>query len=141
MLQADLETTFIQEEENEASVCERPLLADPYESKWVYVDESKIPGAGAGLFAKANISCGQVVAYFNGVKQKGGVNGSEYSIWCGEGMIDIPEKCRDVDVYRATLAHKICHSFEPNAFYGHAYHPRLVVFELASIFLFKLCSF
>ena len=29
----------------------------------------------------------------------------------------------------ATLAHKICHSFEPNAFYGHAYHPRCVMFE------------
>ena len=27
-------------------------------------------------------------------------------------------------VYCATLGHKICHSFEPNAYYGHAYHPR-----------------
>ena len=39
-------------------------------------------------------------------------------------MIDIPPKCRQLDFYCATLAHKICHSFEPNADYAYAFHPR-----------------
>ena len=39
-------------------------------------------------------------------------------------MIDIPKACRMIENFCASLAHKICHSFEANADYGYAFHPR-----------------
>ena len=118
---SDSSTQFRRESRSMEMICEQPRLADPYEERCVYVDTSTIPLAGQGLFAKRYIRKGQVVAYFNGV---GTSHDSDYSIKYEGGMLDIPLKCRSVDVYRATLAHKICHSFEPNAAYGHATHPR-----------------
>jgi hypothetical protein len=39
-------------------------------------------------------------------------------------ILDIPPDCRDVSRYRATLAHKINHSFFPNARFSDFAHPR-----------------
>merc|ERR1712223_1189629 len=87
------------------------------------VKKSLIPDAGEGLFATKNIVKGQLVSYFHGVPLEN-ENGSDYSIRCHNSMIDIPEKCRSTKNYCATLCHKICHSFEPNANYSYAFHPR-----------------
>ena len=104
---------------------------------------SNIQGAGEGLFAARDIETDQVIAYFNGVPCSSFVDSiggdekqykSDYMIG-GSCMnqdnmngcvltIDIPENCRTTDFYRATLAHKICHSFSPNAKYDFAFHPR-----------------
>ena len=110
------------------SICTQPLLEDPYEQRLVEVKKSLIPNAGQGLFAKRSIDKGQIVAYFHGIPSVSSMycKYSEYSI-SHDGttdMIDIPENCRNTETYCATLAHKICHSFGPNAQYSYAFHPR-----------------
>ena len=104
-------------------ICRHPTTKDPYEDKLVNVKTSLIADAGEGLFAKQNIQKGQLVAFFHAIPLEN-EKGSDYSISCHEFMMDIPEKCRDIKNYCATLAHKICHSFEPNADYSYAFHPR-----------------
>ena len=88
------------------------------------------------MFAKTDIEAGKVVAYFFGVKKdiwdqdKLDFRSSDYSISCSgpdqtiRSILDIPDECRSTEVYSATLAHKICHSFCPNAKYSNAFHPR-----------------
>ena len=47
-----------------------PLVEDPYESETVFVSASRVSGdAGEGLFARRDISKGQLVALFNGVRR------------------------------------------------------------------------
>ena len=43
-------------------------MRDPYESRTVEVRESRVPGAGEGLFAVRDIGVGENVAYFAGVR-------------------------------------------------------------------------
>ena len=110
---------------NKRTICNQPLIEDPYEQRTVYVNNSRIPNAGEGLFAKRLINEGQLVAFFHGIPLANTETQSEYSISHGEAsMIDIPQNCRSTEVYRATLAHKICHSFVPNAKYSYAFHPK-----------------
>ena len=107
------------------TICQNPLTRDPYESKWVLVQDSKIPEAGQGLFALQDIKKGQLIAFFYGLPLQNMIQGSDYSIkFSDELLIDIPDNCRSTDIYCATLAHKICHSFEANAEYSYAFHPR-----------------
>lgn len=108
------------------TICAWPLRPDPYELKHVQVKHSLIAEAGEGLFAIKVIKKGQIVAFFHGVPLEDD-NGTDYSICCKFGesiMMDIPEVARSTDRYCATLGHKICHSFEPCAVYGHVFHPR-----------------
>ena len=106
------------------SICEHPEICDPYESKFVEVKQSLIPDAGQGLFATQPIKTGRIAAYFNGYKTNL-KSWSDYSISLDESTIlDIPESCRSISNYQSTLAHKICHSFEPNARYDYVIHPR-----------------
>ncbi len=112
------------------SICSQPLLADPFESRYVEVRSSSIPNAGEGLFAKENIPAGRLLAFFNGCIALPNEDHLDQSDWDyaigyrGESMLNIPRECRSTNVYRATLGHKICHSFQPNAIYSYAYHPR-----------------
>ena len=101
------------------------------------------------MFAKQNIRKGKVVAYFNGIRTSSEhyTKSSDYSISTsqpasrekypnscnntvdsipGENVImfDISDEYRSIEKYCATLAHKICHSFQPNAIYHYAFHPR-----------------
>ena len=49
---------------------------------------------------------------------------SDYALHLEDDRIlDIPEEMRSLSNYRATLGHKVCHSFQPNAFYGFGFHP------------------
>ena len=117
--------SFVKSVPDPKSICQNPLIKDPYESKWVVVQDSRIPDAGQGLFALQDIKKGQLIAFFYGVPLENMVEGSDYSIkFSDELLIDIPENCRSTEVYSATLAHKICHSFEANAEYSYAFHPR-----------------
>ena len=125
-------------------ICDNPKISDPYESKFVEVKASLIETAGEGLFTKRNIVRGKVVAYFNGVRISSDLytESSDYSISISQPinirsnieyrkekqqtvtMLDIPREYRSSEMYCATLAHKICHSFQPNASYDYAFHPR-----------------
>ena len=61
-------------------------MRDPYESRTVEVRESRIPGAGEGLFAARDIAVGECVAYFAGVRLPATETcaRSEYSILLGK---------------------------------------------------------
>ena len=127
----------------DAVICDNPTILDPYESKFVEVRPSMIENAGEGLFAKREILKGNIVAYFNGTRISSDLytKSSDYSISASHPsviqqnvtndtgpeiviMFDIPGEYRSTDMYCATLAHKICHSFQPNASYYYAFHPR-----------------
>ena len=42
----------------------------------------------------------------------------------GDTCLDIPKGLECLARYRATLAHKACHSFSPNAAFAELHHPR-----------------
>ena len=136
----------------DSDICKEPTIPDPYESKLLEVKTSLIEDAGQGLFARQNVKQGKVVAYFNGIRtsSENYTKSSDYSISTSQPvslskmpnssnesykvlenkssenviMFDIPEEYRSTEKYCATLAHKICHSFQPNAIYHYAFHPR-----------------
>ena len=88
---------FGREAESIDSICQHPMLADPYESALVYPGISTIQDAGEGLFAKTDIKAGQLIAFFNGVRTRaGGIENADYTIKSDDqrGVFDIPEKCR-----------------------------------------------
>lgn len=107
-------------------------MRDPYESRYVYVEQSRIPFAGEGLFAKENIKAGQLCACFNGVRQRklwGSKNENEiwsdYRITVNRDVdLDIWKEHESLDNYRATIAHKACHSFVKNAGFQRLDHPQ-----------------
>ena len=90
-----------------------PASPDPYESRTVEVRESKIEGAGQGLFAIRSAPPCTTLAYFSGEAMAGVEGGdSEYSVaWLGGARLDIPPAL--LPSYTATLGHKACHSFAP----------------------------
>jgi hypothetical protein len=124
-----------------------PLFPDPYEESTVMVKTSTIPNAGHGLFAKRNISPNEVVAFYTGMqftkdeeldydKTCKANNGGDlmarqkchkYKIMTYMGaMIIIPPEWDDLNLYNATLGHKVNNKFAPeiNANFGQMEHPR-----------------
>ena len=108
-----------------------PLLRDPFEHKRVYVAKSRVsPLAGEGLFAKQDLEAGSLVALFNGfrIRQADGTAQAKFSDYkislTREIALDIIGKFVNLSNYRATLAHKACHSFAPNSQFLDLYHPR-----------------
>lgn len=107
-----------------------PLLRDPYEQQTCYISPSGIhPQAGEGLFAKRYLPKGSLVAIFNGVRKRqvAGIEApfSHYKICLARGIdLDIPDSAISAKKYCATIAHKACHSFTPNAAFQELYHPR-----------------
>ncbi len=111
-------------------ISKTPFLRDPFEHEQVYVSCSRIPYAGEGLFAKKSIAEGGLVALFNGVKMRD-VTGrtktafTDYKIaLTGDVCLDIPRGKENLSTYTATLGHKACHSFTPNAGFCELHHPR-----------------
>jgi len=114
-----------------AQFCSSPLLEDPYESIFVEVGLSDIPGAGEGLFARRDIEAGTVIAFYNGLAVKAASEKDdnrfpdEYRILLDSTTdLDMPPEMTDISNYCATLGHKVCHSFQPNAEFDTCYHPR-----------------
>lgn len=112
------------------TICSKPLLRDPYEQQTCYISSSMIhPEAGEGLFAKRYLPKGSLVAIFNGVRLRevNGVPGirSDYKICLERGIdLDIPNWAICAKKYCATVAHKACHSFNPNCGFYLLEHPR-----------------
>jgi len=123
--------TLTYELSNRFRISTRPLLPEPYEQRYVYVADSQTEGAGEGLWVKADIRAGQIAAVFNGLRQRdlpgvksGAKAWSDYRISCSKEIdLDIGKKEESLTNYRATLAHKCCHSFKPNAHFSQFWHP------------------
>jgi len=112
-----------------ACFCRNPFLPDPYEATFVRVRESRISRAGQGLFAVCDMDQGTVISFYNGVKVRPGADSDRptpYRMILDETSdLDMPDSVgENLEVYRATLGHKACHSFRPNAETDVFYHPR-----------------
>jgi len=115
-------------------ICKDPLAPDPYESKLVYVDSSRISGACEGLFARADIETGSTIAFYNGSRADPGEfnpdtwETNNYRIFdpadTPSGTIDIPTWAQDIRGYCGSLAHKCNHSFSPNGQFVVFDHPK-----------------
>ncbi len=110
-------------------ICNQPLLRDPYEELFVYVNESFIPEAGEGLFAKIDIEADTVISFYNGTRFESNdpksKENSSYKINFDDNTdLDIPEDMTSLDKYQASLGHKVCHSFTPNCEFDNFEHPR-----------------
>lgn len=124
--------TFTYDQSSREHLSRAPLLRDPYETKWVYVKPSTVPGAGEGLFAKIDIPEDTVCSFYNGIrvslkqtnKQTWRENANNISLNNGT-CIDIPPEWNETSVYCATLGHKANHHPNNNAMYDTFYnHPR-----------------
>ena len=96
------------------SITAEPLLRDPSEVRQVYVAASSVSGAGEGLWAKTLLRSGEMVALFNGVRQRQlyyaarpAQDWSDYRISCHSDLdLDILAEHVSLDKYSATLGHK-----------------------------------
>ena len=111
-------------------ISSNPLLRDPYEQQTSYIDYSRVhQDAGEGLFVKRYLEKGKLIAIFNGIRKRY-VNGivpqsSAYNIGLSRNMdLDITDSLASASRYCATIAHKACHSFTPNASFQILEHPR-----------------
>eukprot|EP00094_Tigriopus_californicus_P012233 TCALIF_11823-PA protein Name:"Similar to setd7 Histone-lysine N-methyltransferase SETD7 (Halocynthia roretzi)" AED:0.00 eAED:0.00 QI:0/0.5/0.33/0.66/0.5/1/3/148/847 len=114
------------------TVTSQPLLADPYDAELVEVRESKVPGAGEGVYALKDIQPQQLFAMYAGIQVddeqtkilhenycNANLNGSypcdKYSIATYMGAnIYLPTPWHQRDHNCATSAAKINNDFEPN---------------------------
>ncbi len=87
---------------------------------------------GEGLFAKAALPKGHIIAFYNGVRLNTSsllleyrYGESDYRIRLNaEVDLDIPKGSESLSAYKATLGHKVNHSFENNAEWLLVEHPR-----------------
>lgn len=120
----------------QTSVGVPPLLEDPYESKFVIAGKSRMgDNAGDGLFLKKDVKANTTISFYNGIRVKPGEHSpfenSGYQIYvdwnkAGEvtsDFMDIPPEYISLNKYRASLGHKINHSFDPNCRWGTMEHP------------------
>lgn len=97
---------------------------------------SEINDAGDGLFATKDLVAGETVAFYNGIRVSPGqtppFKSTSYEIcvdWVCDPVsndsdyMDIPPHYVSVENYRATLGHKINHSFTPNCGWETIQHP------------------
>ena len=96
-----------------ACISNTPQVPDPYEELFVYVDQSSIPNAEEGLFAKVDVEESTVISFYNGVRYDVKdatieMENCPYKISLNEDIdLDIPEDMISTDKYKATLAHKV----------------------------------
>ena len=113
-----------------------PLLADPYERLMVEVRQSTVRGGGDGLFARTDIPANTVVSFYHGLVYRPGqeveVEEDQYDYmifldWNNTDhshSLDVPPHYWSHHNYRASLAHKANHSFQPNCGFRRFQHPR-----------------
>ena len=64
-------TDYVYEPANQTYLGEHALQRDPYEAKYLYIANSNIKKAGRGVFLKRNVSEGEIVGFYNGVRLTG----------------------------------------------------------------------
>ena len=111
-----------------------PLVTDVSEDIWVTVKQSTVPDAGEGLFTKRTIPTATVFAYFGGLRystkdwaaQKPLLPSYWIKVDGEDEIIHLSDELgKDTGKYRATLGHKINHSFQKQNCKFHSLdHPR-----------------
>ena len=62
---------YVYEPANQTYLGQHALQRDPYEAKYLYIANSNIKKAGRGVFLKRNVSEGEIVGFYNGVRLTG----------------------------------------------------------------------
>ncbi len=104
--------TFSYDLSTSTCISKTPLVPDPYEDLFVFVDESLIPMAGEGLFAKADLEAATVIAFYNGIrltsKESPPMEDSGYKLKLDKDHdLDLPPGMESLDHYCASLGHKV----------------------------------
>ena len=68
---ADRNEIYLYEPSNQTYLGKNALQRDPYEEKYLFVANSTIPGGGRGVFLKKDVTKGEIVGFYNGVRQTG----------------------------------------------------------------------
>ncbi len=121
-----------------------PLVPDITEETWVYVAPSTLgPEAGDGVFAKRDIPENTVVAFYGGMRFNLSEWNSTKSVdphyWMkvegDNSVMHLPDELgSNITKYRATLAHKINHSFNHwNCLFHSLDHPRFGLIPAARV--------
>lgn len=112
-------------------ISENPLVPDIYEQSKVFVAACPTPEKGEGLFAKTNLSEGEVASFYNGLRlTHEEVDSRDWTLNSNTitlddaTVLDVPPEYSSLDTYTATLGHKANHSNTPNCQYSHFLHPR-----------------
>ena len=127
--------TLVYEQSTNTIICRLLTLSDPYEEETVFVASSKEPNAGEGLFSRNHVQAGNIVCFYNGVrylKRRSecgkSYKQSDYRLALDKFTdLDIPSKYHKLENYKATLGHKVCHSFDKrkvNSKFDNFHHPR-----------------
>ena len=113
------------------SISSNPLIPDAYEETKVYVSACSTPNKGEGLFAKTELSVGEIVSFYNGLRlTHDEVDSRDWSLNANtitldeNTVLDVPPKYSSLNTYVASLGHKANHSSTPNCEYDHFIHPR-----------------
>ena len=106
---------------------------DPYETRMVECRESGVENAGEGLFAKRDVDSDTVVCFYHGIYLEPGQESSnsscDYQIYVDwqaapdSPALDILPDAAQYKDYKASLGHKVNHSWEPNCMYTKYHHP------------------
>ena len=133
--------TYTYDRPNRLRIGDQPRVMDVLDKKNTYIGSGK---KDDGVFAKKDIRKGDVIMYYSGLLW----NMTEQALYTrdtynnqtmddywkihrnlmnfqGRLVIHIPEEYWNISNFRATLGHKINHSFiYDKSKYGYAYHPR-----------------
>jgi histone-lysine N-methyltransferase SETD7 len=145
----DERPTFRYQRPDRLRICDQPRVMDPYERKNIYIGDGRKQD---GVFAKRNIAKGDLVMYYSGLFW----NETEQALYTkdtyhnqtweeywsifrnllefdGTVVKHVPEPYWNISNYRATLGHKLNHSFKyAKTDFGKAFHPRFG--DIRSIF-------
>jgi len=118
-----------------------PTLVDPYERRTVFVRDLG-DGRGQGLFAKRKIRAGETAAYYSGlvfnvtrdpIYHENQTSDEMFRVHKNviamthdhHVLVNVPPDYWPLEKYRATLGHKVNHSFlRHNCHFNTVYHPR-----------------
>ena len=138
---------------NRLRIGDQPRVMDPFSKKNVFVKTSE--KKGDGLFARKDIKKDDLIAYVSGLLW----NETEQALYTrdlyhnqtldqwwdimrnlmsysSDQKIHIPKEYWDISNYRATLGHKVNHSFKSfKTIFGKAFHPRFG--DIKSVFAEK----
>ena len=133
--------TFKYQRPDRLRLGDQPRTMDPYSKKNIYIAKGEIDD---GVFAKRNISKGELVLYYSGllwntteqalltIKTYRNQTPEEYwnilrnlMAFDGPMKIHIPEQYWNISNFRSTLGHKVNHSFKnAKVAFGKVFHPR-----------------
>ena len=134
-------TTFKYQRPTRLRIGDQPRVMDPYTKKTIYIGDGK---KDDGVFAKRDIANGEIVMYYSGLfwneshqalytmdTYKNQTWGEYWDVFRnlmsfdGPLKIHIPEPYWNISNFRATLGHKVNHSFRyMKTYYGKVFHPR-----------------